>query len=66
MNKVKCPKCGYEWLYKGKLKRCTCPNCGNKVSTAKPEETLESLLQDSKTEEYPALKMLREYLQSSV
>ena len=28
---IKCDHCGYEWVFKGKLKRATCPNCGNKV-----------------------------------
>ena len=28
---MKCDKCGYEWTYKGKLDRATCPNCGYKV-----------------------------------
>jgi hypothetical protein len=25
--KTQCKHCGYRWFYKGKLKRCTCPNC---------------------------------------
>lgn len=25
--KVKCPKCGHEWNYKGKLLAVTCPSC---------------------------------------
>jgi len=25
--KTQCKHCGYRWLYKGKLKSCTCPNC---------------------------------------
>ena len=29
--KVKCPKCGYEWDYKGKRDRATCPSCGYPV-----------------------------------
>ena len=30
--KVKCPYCGYEWNYKGKLRRyATCPSCMKKV-----------------------------------
>jgi len=27
MRKIKCPHCGYEWNYKGKLRYATCPNC---------------------------------------
>jgi transposase-like protein len=26
--KVKCPRCKYEWVRRGKLQRFTCPNCG--------------------------------------
>jgi len=27
--KEKCPRCGYTWNFKGKLRyRRTCPNCG--------------------------------------
>lgn len=26
--RVKCPRCGYEWEYKGRRIRITCPNCG--------------------------------------
>lgn len=28
--KLKC-KCGYEWDFKGRLSKATCPNCSNKV-----------------------------------
>jgi DNA-directed RNA polymerase subunit RPC12/RpoP len=63
MNKVKCQKCGYEWLYKGKLKRSTCQNCGSKTSTLNSEVTLETILEPSEPED-PTTKMLREYLQS--
>ena len=27
MANTKCKKCGYEWQYKGKLMKRTCPNC---------------------------------------
>jgi uncharacterized Zn finger protein (UPF0148 family) len=34
--KLKCPKCGYVWDYKGgKQYYATCPNCFRKVSIAK-------------------------------
>jgi len=26
-----CPKCGYSWHSKSKLRLVTCPNCGHKV-----------------------------------
>jgi len=26
--RLKCPRCGYEWIYKGKRMRAVCPNCG--------------------------------------
>jgi ssDNA-binding Zn-finger/Zn-ribbon topoisomerase 1 len=32
MVRVRCPKCGYEWDYKGRLKLATCPNCGRKLA----------------------------------
>jgi Zn finger protein HypA/HybF involved in hydrogenase expression len=63
MNKVKCQKCGYEWIYKGKLKRSTCPNCGSKTSTVEPEEALEATLETSEPEDQTT-KMLRKYLES--
>ncbi|MFP4019010.1 MAG: hypothetical protein ACLFUH_07150 [Bacteroidales bacterium] len=28
---LKCPKCEYEWTYKGNLIKATCPSCGSKV-----------------------------------
>jgi DNA-directed RNA polymerase subunit RPC12/RpoP len=28
---TKCSKCGYEWNYRGKSFKATCPNCGTKV-----------------------------------
>jgi uncharacterized OB-fold protein len=34
--KLKCPKCGYVWDYKGKKQYyATCPNCFRKVNIAK-------------------------------
>jgi len=30
---LKCPKCGYEWEYKGRMFLASCPNCLNKVPT---------------------------------
>jgi DNA-directed RNA polymerase subunit RPC12/RpoP len=33
--KLKCPRCGYEWEYKGRLRLATCPSCGKKVDVAK-------------------------------
>jgi hypothetical protein len=33
---VKC-KCGYEWDYKGKLQRPTCPSCKNAVFEVKSD-----------------------------
>jgi DNA-directed RNA polymerase subunit RPC12/RpoP len=37
---IKCENCGYTWNYKGKLRRTTCPNCGNKIRTPNPLENL--------------------------
>ena len=28
--RVKCPRCGYEWEYKGRRQAVTCPNCLHK------------------------------------
>jgi uncharacterized protein (DUF983 family) len=34
--KAKCPKCGYEWIYKGKSKiYVTCPQCQRRVKLNK-------------------------------
>jgi len=32
---LRCPKCGYEWGYKGKLYMATCPNCLAKVPVSR-------------------------------
>lgn len=62
---IKCERCGYEWKYKGKLKRTTCPNCGNKTRTTTPLETLLPLnTSTSKPEEDPTSKIIGEYLES--
>ncbi len=29
--KIKCPRCGHVWDYKGRLVLATCPSCGKKV-----------------------------------
>lgn len=34
--KLKCPKCGYVWNWKGKREHATCPNCF--YSYVKPNE----------------------------
>jgi predicted nucleic acid-binding Zn-ribbon protein len=59
---IKCERCGYAWAYKGKLRRTTCPNCGNKTRTTNPQETL--LPPTSKTQEDNSLDMVRKYLES--
>jgi predicted nucleic acid-binding Zn-ribbon protein len=62
---IKCERCGYEWKYKGKLKRTTCPNCGNKTRTHNPLEILSPVNTSALTpQEDPTTKMLREYLES--
>ncbi|MCD6571810.1 MAG: hypothetical protein J7K62_00885 [Thermoplasmata archaeon] len=34
--KLRCPRCGHEWIYRGKSKYyATCPNCLNKVNVRK-------------------------------
>lgn len=38
---VKCQRCGYTWLYKGKLYRCTCPRCGTTVMVANSKVTVD-------------------------
>jgi len=37
--KVKCPRCGHEWLRKSKVRMLlvTCPSCGKKVKMVKLE-----------------------------
>lgn len=32
---MKCKQCNYEWRYKGKMQRATCPSCGKKVKVPK-------------------------------
>lgn len=31
MKKVRCKKCGHEWITKSKLVKVSCPSCGDKV-----------------------------------
>jgi uncharacterized protein (DUF983 family) len=39
-NNTKCPKCKYNWEFKGKLKhRRTCPSCGHSFFIKKREIT---------------------------
>jgi predicted Zn-ribbon and HTH transcriptional regulator len=33
--RLRCPKCGYVWDYRGKKYYATCPNCFRKVNIAK-------------------------------
>jgi predicted nucleic acid-binding Zn-ribbon protein len=62
---IKCENCGYTWKYKGKLRRTTCPNCGNKTRTSNPLETvLPSNTSTPKTKEDLSLDMLKKYLES--
>jgi len=62
---MKCERCGYEWKYKGKLRRTTCPNCGNKTRTPPPLEPLLPLNTSTlKPEEDPTSEIIREYLES--
>jgi uncharacterized Zn finger protein (UPF0148 family) len=35
MVRLKCPRCGYVWEYKGKLVLATCPSCNKKVDVQK-------------------------------
>jgi DNA-directed RNA polymerase subunit RPC12/RpoP len=35
MVRLKCPRCSYEWEYKGRLLRANCPSCGKKVDVKK-------------------------------
>lgn len=37
---LSCNKCGYDWEYKGKLMRPTCPSCKSTVSVKKTEKTV--------------------------
>lgn len=37
--RVKCPRCGYEWEYKGKLISATCPNCQHKFKVRKSDSS---------------------------
>jgi Zn finger protein HypA/HybF involved in hydrogenase expression len=55
---VKCEKCGYTWTYKGKLRRTTCPNCGNKTRTVNQETP-----NLSTPKEDLSLDMLKKYLE---
>ena len=62
---IKCENCGYTWKYKGKLKRTTCPNCGNKTRTTNPLEALApSNPPTPKPQEDNSLEMVRKYLES--
>lgn len=38
---MKCPNCGYEWEYTGKLQYVTCPNCMRKFNPQKEDSEVE-------------------------
>jgi Zn finger protein HypA/HybF involved in hydrogenase expression len=59
---IRCENCGYAWNYKGKLRRTTCPNCGNKTRT--PQQQTPSNLSTPEPQEDPTSKIIREYLES--
>jgi len=41
-KQLKCPHCGHEWVYHGRMRMATCPSCTRKVDTSKvPEQLLE-------------------------
>jgi len=63
---IKCERCGYEWKYKGALRRTTCPNCGNKTHTTNPLETAlpPSKPTTSEPQEDNSLELVRKYLES--
>ena len=41
---LKCEHCGYEWEYKGRLARASCPSCGQKVKISRRSGVLASPL----------------------
>jgi ribosomal protein S27E len=62
---ITCENCGYSWKYKGKLRRTTCPNCGNKTRTPQsPETPLPINPPIPKTPEDNSLELVRKYLES--
>jgi predicted nucleic acid-binding Zn-ribbon protein len=62
---IKCEKCGYTWAYKGKMRRTTCPNCGNKTRTPNPLETISpSNPSIVNPQEDNTFDMLKKYLES--
>jgi predicted RNA-binding Zn-ribbon protein involved in translation (DUF1610 family) len=60
---IKCENCGYSWNYKGKLRRTTCPNCGNKTRTTNRLETLAPSNPPTPQEDN-SLELVRKYLES--
>jgi predicted RNA-binding Zn-ribbon protein involved in translation (DUF1610 family) len=41
-QKIKCPKCKYEWETKSTLKSVTCPSCQLKVKIPRKSDTLKN------------------------
>lgn len=39
MNKIKCKKCGYEWITKSILLTVSCPSCATKNKTINNKES---------------------------
>jgi len=37
-KKTKCPHCGYEWEYTGRMMFATCPNCQKKAKVWEKEK----------------------------
>ncbi len=41
-TKMKCPKCGYEWITASKMYYVSCPRCLRKVERKKEDESKET------------------------
>ena len=55
-RKVKCPKCGYAWVTKSKMRYITCPNCLLKFNSSVGKEKVSSLEFSQDTNSHPKTK----------
>jgi len=55
-RKVKCPKCGYAWVTKSKMKYITCPNCLLKFNSLVGTNSAVSSLEFSQDTHIPKTK----------
>jgi hypothetical protein len=64
---LKCKHCGYEWEYKGKLARASCPSCGQKVKASQQDRIVaDREYNEPQAEREDSLSGLGTYVESRI